>query len=122
MKILAVCHWGRNRSRVIADHLRTKGYDTDFCGILDETDNKITQERIDWADTVLAVEPRIGDEIRGRFSLDTKKIVSINVDDKTARPGVSGLTGPAWEQYQQETVYPDLIQAVDRLFPSAIDR
>lgn len=122
MKILAVCHWGRNRSRVVADYLRTKGYDTDFCGILDETDNKITQERIDWADTILAVEPRIGDEIRERFSLHTKKVVSINVDDKTARPGVSGLTGPAWEKYQQETVYPDLIQAVDRLFPPAIDR
>ena len=122
MKILAVCHWGRNRSRVVAKHLRTKGYDADYCGILEETDNKITRERIDWADTILAVEKNIADEIQKKFAVDPAKILSINVTDRTARPGVPGLTGPAWERYQQETVYPDLIAAVDRLLPPAIGR
>ncbi|MFH1170920.1 MAG: hypothetical protein V1778_00040 [bacterium] len=117
MNILVVCHWGRNRSKYVAEYLRTKGYATDFAGILDETENQVTPTRMRWAEKILVVEPSIAKELKRQFPEEKNKIVSINVDDRTARPGVAGLTGDEWTRHQEEVVYPNLLQAVDRLLP-----
>ena len=71
--ILTICMGGTDRSRVIAEELRKRGYDSWNRGIRSFT-NRLTQEDIDRANHIIVVGDRVLEEVEEQFDLSGKKI------------------------------------------------
>mgnify|MGYP006294498889 CR=1 FL=1 len=56
MNILFVCTAGQQRSPTGAELYETKGYNTDFAGIHGMSNRALTEEKLEWADTIVAME------------------------------------------------------------------
>ena len=66
MNILFVCTQGQNRSKYLAEYLKEKGYSTDYGGVKADGANPLTQEKVDWADVIVAVREHIKDKFLNR--------------------------------------------------------
>ena len=117
--ILIICHWGRNRSKYLADYLKTKGYNTDYAGIGDQADTKdrLTQEQIDWTDVIIVVQDYLGEKLSSSYNIKNKKVISLEVDDKTDDQNKPQLDGKEWMEYQQKNVYSKLKKEIDKFLP-----
>ena len=100
MKILAICYMGMNRSRHLAEYLKVKGYDCDFAGILTETKNLVTQERVDAADILIFVLPRIYEKFLWDFHVGEQRVIVLDVEDRmdVLMPEMTEFSA---EEYQQ---------------------
>lgn len=78
MHILCLCTLGQTRSKRIANHLSGKGHETDFAGASVLAFNKVTQQRIDWADAVIAVTP-IAQAALKKFDTTGKKVIMLDI-------------------------------------------
>ena len=83
--VLAVCAYGRNRSKYLAKYLKGKGYRTRFAGM--EIDEKnpinqkiITNEDVDWADIIIFVKPKLERLFKEKYKFN-KKVIVIKVTD-----------------------------------------
>jgi len=56
MNILFVCTAGQQRSPTGAELYETKGYNTDFAGIHGMSGRALTEDKMQWADTIVAME------------------------------------------------------------------
>lgn len=119
MKILVICYMGMNRSRHLAGFLREKGYDTDCAGILPETKNQVSQERVDQSDVLVFVLPRIKEKFLDRFSVNTQQIITLDVEDRIDLlcPDAGELTQEEKQAIYQERVYPELEKQIGSYFP-----
>jgi len=68
MKILAICNFGENRSRHIAEIL-SKDHETKYFGVLSPPNN--AQEMIDWADIVICASEEIENTFKEKFNTTT---------------------------------------------------
>jgi len=116
MKILVLCSFGQNRSRIVAEHLRSRGYDADFDGV--ENDHDAVQAKIDAADTIVTVHPMVKEKLIADFDVSGKRIIGLDVDDRPqcALSSKKAFAGDDWHKFQAERVYPDLIAQVDKHF------
>ena len=119
MKILVVCYMGMNRSRYLADFLREKGCDADCAGILTETKNQVTQERVDQSDMLVFVLPRIKEKFLDRFSVDTQRIITLDVEDRIdiLCPDAGDFTFEEKQTIYKQFVYPKLEKQIANYFP-----
>ena len=118
MKILVLCAYGRNRSRYVANYLSEKGYVTNYDGVLnDESD--IVQKKINEADVIVTVNKDVRDLLAGKFNCGGKRIIEIDVDDRPEVVLSTGkqLSGDDWYRFQEEYVYPKLIEQIDKFLP-----
>lgn len=116
MKILILCAHGKNRSRYLAEYLATKGYETDFDGVNND-DKKSVQEKISWADTIIAVTRDIHEKAQADFDFTEKKVFGLDVDDRpeTCFLSLPILTGDEWVEFQHQHVYPKLTEQVNKI-------
>lgn len=119
MKILVVCYMGMNRSRHLAGFLREKGHDADCGGILPETKNQVTQERVDQSDVLVFVLPRIKEKFLDRFTVDAQQIITLDVEDRIdiLCPDEGELTQEEKQTIYQQRVYPELEKQIAGYFP-----
>lgn len=116
MKILILCAYGQNRSKYLAGYLSTKGYETDFDGVNNENKEAV-QEKIAWADTVIAVTRDIHEQAQANFDFTEKKVLALDVDDRPEKCFLSLpiLTGDEWVEFQHLHVYPKLTEQVNKV-------
>lgn len=110
-KILLICNWGRNRSKYLAEYLEQRGYACRFKGVHQRSDNRVSQNDVHWADTLVFVELGIKDVFETMFLTD-KKIVILNVDDRT-----EDISGNEWITFQHNNVYPKLKHQIEKHLP-----
>ena len=118
MKILVLCSHGENRSRYLADYLRSKGYlYVDYSGVK-VSDNK-TQKKIADADLLIVVHKKVMESLSQDFDISDKKIIALDVEDRPEEvlPGKTRLDGEAWIAFQEKYVYPKLKEQIDRFIP-----
>jgi predicted protein tyrosine phosphatase len=77
MNILFICNLGRNRSRTAADLLKDK-FKTRFKGVFE---NIVAKEDIDWADSIITMEPMQSLILERMFPKLTKQIICWNIPD-----------------------------------------
>lgn len=82
MRILAVCNYGQNRSRYLADLLSKKGFETDYAGVK-MTPPAELQQKIDAADVVVALEPSVRQRLEDEYTLEGKKLFGLDVAFQT---------------------------------------
>lgn len=118
MNILTVCHFGKNRSKYLAEYLREKGYGSDFKGVGDVSQNPVTQKEIDWADVLVFVKPEIQAEFFRKFDKPkNKKVICLDVEDRTSVLCPKPLRGESWIDFQRNCVYPELKRQIDKYLP-----
>lgn len=81
MRILCVCVQGENRSRRLANFLAAQGHETDFAGAGPLSLNRVAQQRIDWAQAVVALTPGIRSALERSFDLSGKRVIALDVRD-----------------------------------------
>ncbi len=82
--VLFICGKARMRSPTAADILaRWPGIDTDFAGISNDADEKLSLEQIQWADMVFVMERRQKKRLRNQFGPNKAglKLVSLDIPD-----------------------------------------
>ena len=80
MKVLTVCNWGEKRSRFLAECLRKKGFDADFCGINVASKNRISEERVILADCLVFAAPWIYEDFNREFFTDKQAIIVLDME------------------------------------------
>jgi predicted protein tyrosine phosphatase len=123
MKILVLCSYGQNRSRYLAGYLSTKGHETEFDGVKNE-DKGAVQEKIAWSDAVIAVTREIREKAQADFDLTGKKVFALDVDDRPQKIFLSLpiLTGDEWVEFQEQHVYPKLIEQANQILNLDLNR
>ncbi len=85
MKILAVCTYGQNRSKYLAEYLRSKGYDAEYGGVKQASFNSLTQDKIDWADTIVFANRKIEEKFSEQYNHKDKKSITLDVSNNPAK-------------------------------------
>lgn len=111
MNILTICSWGKNRSSYLAAYLQQKGYIVKFGGIHLGSDTPVTQDTVDWSNVLIFVHPQIEKEFLERFQVKNQRMTTLNVDDHIE------ATGDEWLRIQEQYVYPQLEQEIDKYLP-----
>ncbi len=80
MKVLFICNQNQNRSKT-AELLFKKHYETKSAGLYNE--HPVTQEQIEWADTIVVMEDQQRTELSKRFPRHylQKRIISLDIPD-----------------------------------------
>ena len=115
MKVLVVCNHGKNRSVYLRDYLRSKGYEADAYSVKTED----IAEQVTKHDVVVSVHPDILKKLEAVSNLSDKRVISLDIED---RPGEvlekkGELDGDAWIEFQNEYVYPKLIEQMNKHLP-----
>ncbi|MBT4577194.1 hypothetical protein HOB91_02600 [Candidatus Woesearchaeota archaeon] len=115
MNILFVCTQGQNRSKYLAEYLKEKGYSTDYGGVKADGANPLTQEKVDWADVIVAVREHIKDKFLNRFELNGKELIQLEVQDnsKGYSKEAQELSDTSWYEFQKKYVYPNLRKQIE---------
>ncbi len=79
MRVLCVCVEGKNRSRRLAQFLHARGHETDFAGVGALSLNRVTQQRVEWADAVVALTPGIRDALASSLDISGKRVIALDV-------------------------------------------
>jgi len=114
MTILTVCEFGMNRSRRLAEHLSSLGYNTLYGGVREPRD--VLQEKISTADVIISVHPKITEKLM-LFDLGEKRIISLDVPDVYEQPGWNPSSAQNWMRARETSVYPKLIEQIDKYLP-----
>ncbi|MFA5129707.1 MAG: hypothetical protein WC477_02165 [Patescibacteria group bacterium] len=119
MNILIFCHFGKNRSRYLADYLVEKGYqDVKHAGVMDPDHEKI-QKEIDWADIIIYVSHHIHDDVLAEYRVENKREIILEVEDRPeiVLPDHRHLQDIEWSEFQKEYVYPALKEQLEKYLP-----
>lgn len=87
MKALFICGKARMRSPTAADILAPlNGVDTDFAGLSNDADERLSIEHIEWATDIFVMERRQKSRLSQLFgqALKGKRIVCLNIPDNYA--------------------------------------
>jgi len=116
---MAICYMGMNRSKYLADFLTEKGFIATCAGILPETKNLATQERVNDSDVLIFVLPRIQEKFLQRFTVGEQKIITLNVEDclDILCPEKSDHTPEEIKEVYERLVYPELIKQITEYIP-----
>lgn len=115
MKILVVCKYGKNRSVFLKNYLETQGYEAQAIGV-NAPDLK---EKVGESDIVISVHPDILLELKDYVDLLDKKVISLNTEDRSqvVLTDKKQLDGNEWLVFQNEYVYPKLIEQMKEQLP-----
>ena len=114
MTILTVCEFGMNRSRRLAEYLSSIGYNAIYGGVREPRD--VLQQKIDQADVVVSIHPKIADKLMS-FNLGEKKLIGLDVPDVYEQPGWNAASTQDWMQARETSVYPKLIEQMEKYLP-----
>lgn len=78
MRVLAVCNYGQNRSRYLAEQLAQRGIEADFAGVK-ATPPAEMQRKIDAADTIITLEPAVRRRLEKEYRIEGKRVLGLNV-------------------------------------------
>jgi len=119
VNILIICNWGKNRSAYLAKYLEQKGYSVKYGGIFKESDNPIIQDKVDWSDILVFVQPQTKKYFKKLFQVGDQKIIVLDVEDRMSflAPEKENLSPEEWTQIQKEKVYPELEKQIDQYLP-----
>ncbi len=84
-RVLIICDKARMRSPTAADIYAQQGHvETDFSGLSNDADEKLSSEQIEWADVIYVMEQRQKKRLTSLFGslLKNKRIICLNVPDK----------------------------------------
>ncbi len=84
-RALFICGKARMRSPTAADICANRtGVETDFAGLSNDADEKLSSEHIEWADVIYVMEQRQKKRLISLFGsmLKTKRVVCLNVPDR----------------------------------------
>ncbi len=117
MNILIICTHGKNRSVVLQKFLLEKGYESITAGIRDDAGD--LKEKIHVADVIISVHPEIEKQIRERFNVSGKRIISLNVEDRPeyVLPEGKPLSGQEWIDFQKKYVRNKLTEQLEKYLP-----
>lgn len=115
-KILVLCTFGINRSRYLAEYLKSKGYNNVVYGGVQE-DEDVVKEKIEGSDLIITVHPEVKDALDVHFDIGDRKVIELNVDDRTRNYTANGesLKGDEWTAFQEENVYPKLVEQIESI-------
>lgn len=115
MKVLVICSYGKNRSVFLKNYLTAHGYQAEAVGIRNEG----VRELVDASDVIITVHPQILEEVQKLTDLSNKKVISLNVEDRPEEVLLekTPLDGEAWTRFQEEHVYPKLIEQIQKYLP-----
>jgi predicted protein tyrosine phosphatase len=115
MNVLIVCTQGQNRSKYLAKYLRKKGYTTDYGGVDCEGFNPLSQEKVDWADIIVAVRERIKNKLIDRFDIKGQRVINLEVIDNPKRfdEKAQELALKSWFDFQEKYVYSELRKQIE---------
>lgn len=85
MKVLCVCALGQHRSKLAANYLADKGFDTRYRGSQTNSSNPITKEDIAWADILVFARARHKTLVEDRFGEFNKQSFVLDVTDDPAK-------------------------------------
>jgi len=113
-RILVICYMGMNRSKYLADYLTGLGFKADCAGILPETKNLATQEKIDQSDILIFVMPRIKEKFLKQYKINKQEIITLDVEDRLdiLCPEKDSHTPSEAKEVYEAKVYPKLIQQI----------
>lgn len=84
---LFICGKARMRSPTAADIVaRWGGFGTDFAGLSNDADERLSVEHIEWADTIFVMERRQKTRLSQLFggTLKGKRVICLNIPDTYA--------------------------------------
>ena len=84
-RTLFICGKARIRSPTAADFARERwGIETDFAGLSNDADEKLSQEQIAWADVIFVMQRRQRARLNALFgpALRGRKLVVLDVPDR----------------------------------------
>ncbi len=84
-KALFICGKARMRSPTAADVCaQWDGVQTDFAGLSNDADERVSTEHLEWADIIFVMERRQKTRLTQLFSkeLRDKKVICLNIPDK----------------------------------------
>jgi predicted protein tyrosine phosphatase len=84
-RLLFICGKARMRSATAADIFAGQGgIETDFAGLSNDADERLSSEHIEWADIVFVMEQRQKKRLSQLFSaeLKGKKVACLNIPDR----------------------------------------
>ncbi len=119
MKVLSVCSRGVNRSRYLAEYLREKGYETDFCGVAEGAERECTGEKIEWADLIICTTPKHLRLLLEKFHI-RKPVIVLRIRDVsagTARKMIrAGMVGEL-NELKEKLVYWQIRREIGAFLP-----
>jgi len=123
-KVLCVCTMGLNRSKYLAKYLKNKGYKTKFGGAgpfkyEDMKANLLKKEDVEWADVIIAVRPKHGEQLKKNFKLKGKRVILLDVTDSQRKiaelhPKFKDMDH---EEFNRRWTYSELRKAVREYLP-----
>jgi len=114
-KVLCVCHFGKNRSKYLANFLKEKGYETKYGGISDEQGNIVKQEDVDWADVIIVVRDVLKQIFLKNFKVKNQKLITLEVIDNP--DFLKNNSEFVWEEYQETHTYPEIKRQIKEFLP-----
>lgn len=117
MKILALCAFGKNRSRHLAEYLSSLGYEVDFAGTIKNTEE--TQDKINESDILISVHPIVAEALEHNFYTEGKTIIKLDVEDRPEMllDSKARLDGDNWIHFQEKFVYPEIERQINDHLP-----
>jgi galactitol-specific phosphotransferase system IIB component len=123
LSIVIACSNGRNRSIVLRDHLKEKGYDAHAIAAADRSSH--AKRCVRNADVVITVHELVETELLENYeTLENKKHIKLNVPEWPGTVEKSGkkLNGDEWLEYQRETVHPTLLKQIKKHLPIKVKK
>ena len=110
-----VCTQGQNRSKYLAEYLKSKGYATDYGGVKPDGINPLTQKKVDWADIIVTVREHIKDKLLDHFESNGKEVICLEVIDNPKRfsKEAQKLAETSWIDFQEKYVYSELRKQIE---------
>lgn len=115
---------GLNRSKWVANYLKSKGYKTRYggigpCRIDPEPANPINLKDLEWADIIIVAREKHKPILKKVFGVKNKKIVVLEVSDSRfnaskINPKFKKITR---EEFNKVWTYPKLKEAIDKHLP-----
>ena len=99
MRVLFICGKARMRSPTPADIVAGwDGFESDFAGLSNDADEKVSSEHISWADVIVVMQARQKKRLSSLFGrqIGSRKVVVLGIEDKFAymEPALVDLMTP----------------------------
>jgi hypothetical protein len=66
---------------------------------------------------IIVVQDYLEKKLSSNYDIKNKKVISLEVDDKTDDQNKPQLDGKEWMEYQQKNVYSKLKKEIDKFLP-----
>lgn len=115
--IVIACSNGRNRSRLLKQHLRKKGYRSHAIGVNGKC--QFAERRLKNAKVVISVHPEIEEQITEMYGIEKEKMITLDVEEMTSSfEKGKRIDGESWLEHRRAIIIPELKRQIKKHMPS----